>query len=311
MAATTHLYAGQMIVLNAAGNAEAATEAVSKKCVGMALEEVNNTGGIGATYIKVRQGVMKWVNIGALTKTSIGSTVYIHDDQSVQASGVATSPVGVMVDIEADGVWVATGPDYVFASSGLLAANNLVDVADAATACTSLGLGTGDGPTWNHIHVTAAANIGGVATVDSAVVTKGATFGTTVAAKGAVTGSRPIATVVADYSPTDPAVDGGGVVQCATDGKTLILPACAAGNKGMVLTLQNIGTATGCEVDIAPDANNYIKGTVAAVSSGEVKGKGWINTKATSTKGAYTTVVSDGTDTWWIIGGVGVWASQA
>ena len=327
MAATTHLYAGQLIVLNALGNAEAATAAASKLCVGRAAEEVNNTGGIAAKYIKVKAGVFKWANSGAMTKTSIGSTVYIHDDQTVKANGVGTSPAGIMVDIEADGVWVATGSEFIKASSGLLAANNLNDVANAATSRASLGLDTGNSPTF--VGLTLTGNLGcvdatasgaikgatlqstGQTTADNLVVTKGATFGTTVAAKGAVTGTRVIATKVVDFSPTDPAIDGASVVQCATDGKTLILPLIAAGNKGMKITLQNTGAATACEVDIAIDANNYIKGTVAAVNSGEVKGKGWINTKATSTKGAYTTVVSDGTDTWWIIGGVGVWASEA
>jgi len=293
MEAATHLYAGQLIVLNAAGNAEAATAAAAKLCVGMALEEVNNPGGAAALSIKVQAGVFKWANNGAMTKTSIGSTVYIHDDQTVKAAGAGTSPAGVMVDIEADGVWVATGSAYIKASSGLLAANNLIDVANPATAAENIGVGVTDSPTFTGLTLTGAQ-----------------TIALTLAVAGVTTHRQFLQVKAANYTVQTPAIDGGTVIQDLTDNAVITLPNAAAGNKGMIVTVQNVGADGVAKISIDPDASDKIAGTVAAVSSGAVANKDWINAKATAKSGDYTTLVCDGTDTWWIIGGVGVWASE-
>lgn len=477
VAASTHLYAGQAVVLDASGNAEAASLATGKVAVGICQEEVNNTGSAGAKNVTVKIGCFKLANYGSITKTSIGDIVYFYDDVSVQASGSSASPAGVMRDIESDGVWVEIFGPAATSGTSFLVANNLSE-GTPATMRSSLGLDTGDSPTFTGITATGditasggagaltfsaasssivvpnnsatglilggsgltnlitldtrltqqqvmitgttavtAFNVavgtslfaeavtvtgvvyanGGIDRSTSAVLAIGATNasgvtitpattitgdltlnggagglvmtaanssilclnnsatglligssgmtdllvfqtstgtekvkvkGTTtqisfhvdvgtalfdegVAISGALTERCATSVITNDYVVSTVAIDGGAVIQCATDGKKITLPAVAAANKGMKVTLQNTGTATACEVAAYIDANNYIKGTVMAVVAAATKGKGIVNTKASTKLGDYVTLMSDGSDTWWIVGGMGVWAEQA
>jgi hypothetical protein len=143
MAAATEIFAGSLVVLDASGNAEPATDATGKIAVGRAEEYVNNTGAAAADSILVRAGTFRWVNsaTNTLTKANIGDTVYCVDDQTVDSLSTGSSPAGIMVDIDSVGVWVKTEPP-VSLVSGLAAANNLSDVGSAATSRTNLGLGT-------------------------------------------------------------------------------------------------------------------------------------------------------------------------
>ena len=144
MVATTHLYAGQMIGLDASGNARSATvSATTPIVVGCSEEEVNNTGGAAAKYIKVRQGCHKWANsaIGPLSKANIGSMVFCEDDVTVTSVSAAHAAAGIMVDIDADGgIWVTTTvPTSML--TGLLAANNFSElVGSKATARANIGV---------------------------------------------------------------------------------------------------------------------------------------------------------------------------
>jgi hypothetical protein len=344
MAASTHIYAGSLVVLDTAGNAEPATLATSKVAVGVAQEEVNNTGAAAAKNITVKTGVFRLGNHGSITKTSIGDMVYMYDDEAVQASGSSTSPAGRMVDIDALGVWVEIFNPSV--GAGLLAANNLSDVGTAATARTNLGLGSGDSPTFTAVTTTGAATVagllganGGVDRTTAAALAIGATNATainigatanpvaitgatgaiaapsTVSAAGAITGPRALEVITVDETVGTAAADGGRVYLCATDGKYATLPTVAAGNKGMVVTIVNSGADGAVDTGFKVGANDYVKGTVANASadsvSTAVKGKGMMNTKATANNGDYMSVVSDGTNSWYIIGGVGIWAPEA
>jgi hypothetical protein len=304
MATATHLYAGQAVGLDTAGNAVAMSLTTGLIAVGCCEEEVNNTGAAAALKVKVREGVFRWDNYGTITKASIGDVVYAYNDVSVQASSSSASAMGIMVDIDSLGVWVKM-PPMTISTLGLLAANNLSDVGTAATAATNLGLGTANSPTFADVTTTDDIDVG-----DDLRVVGLVTIGETLKVTGNLTAKGLLSVETATKTVGTAADEGGIVIQDLTDNAVITLPNIAAGNKGMQVTVQNTGADGAAKISISPDASDKIVGTVGAVQSGGVADKDWINTKATANQGDYTTLVSDGTDTWWIIGGVGVWASE-
>ena len=112
VAATTKIYAGSVVMLNAAGDATKGATATGQIAAGRAEEQADNTtGAAGAKTVKVRKGVFRWANSAAadaITKAEIGDTCYIVDDQTVaKTDGTATrSAAGKIMDVDASGVWV-------------------------------------------------------------------------------------------------------------------------------------------------------------------------------------------------------------
>ena len=111
VAATTLIYAGSIVMLNAAGDATKGATATGQICVGRAEQQVNNTGAAGAATISVSKGVFRWANSAAgdaITKAEIGDNCYIVDDQTVaKTDGTSTRSVaGKIVDVDSSGVWV-------------------------------------------------------------------------------------------------------------------------------------------------------------------------------------------------------------
>ncbi|MCM0757355.1 hypothetical protein M7775_02075 [Sporomusa sphaeroides DSM 2875] len=109
--ASTIIYAGALVALNAAGNAVPGSTATTLKAVGRAENQVsNNPGAAGDKRVNIRRGVFKFLNSGtdAITAANLLTTCYIVDDVTVAATnGTNTrSAAGKVIDIEADGVWV-------------------------------------------------------------------------------------------------------------------------------------------------------------------------------------------------------------
>ena len=102
------IYAGSLVVINAAGFAAPGSTATGLKAAGRAEEYRVNSGSNGDAAIKVRRGVFKFANAEADPVTSLLSTCYIVDDQTVAATnGTNTrSAAGKVLAIETDGVWV-------------------------------------------------------------------------------------------------------------------------------------------------------------------------------------------------------------
>jgi hypothetical protein len=103
------IYAGALVVLSATGFAAPGSTALALIAVGRAAEEVDNTGGAdGALTVRVERGTFQWGNDASINRTHIGKTAYIVDDQTVAATdGAGTrSAAGLIVDVDADGVWV-------------------------------------------------------------------------------------------------------------------------------------------------------------------------------------------------------------
>jgi hypothetical protein len=121
----------------------------------------------------------------------------------------------------------------------------------------------------------------------------------------------PVIVLGAATAFTLPAGVGGSgdIVLASADNAVVTLPK-ASTCQGQMVTVVNAANDGDALIDIEPNADDAIIGTVAAVSSGGALDKRWRNTKLTANKGDYTTLVSNGGTAWYIIGGVGVWASE-
>jgi hypothetical protein len=106
--------------------------------------------------------------------------------------------------------------------------------------------------------------------------------------------------------------DSGSVYLVGTDALVVTLPAT---KKGAKFTFINSGADGNNIITISPNADDAIIGSIANAAADSVSGgvadKDIINTKATANKGDRITLVGDGVDGWYIIDGVGVWASEA
>lgn len=143
--AATTIYGGSLVVLDASGNAKPGATATGLTSVGRAERHVVNAGNAGDEAVPVLRGIFRWANSGsgdAISSAEIGDACYIVDDQTVAktSAGGTRSPAGLVVAVDAQGVWVDTGWHMVAAAAGgLVAASNLSDVASAATARGNIG----------------------------------------------------------------------------------------------------------------------------------------------------------------------------
>lgn len=109
VAASSVIFAGSMVVLNAAGDAVPGSTATGLKAVGRAEQYVDNSGGsAGDKSIDARKGTFRFDNDGSIDRTHIGGKAYIVDDQTVAATdGTGTrSEAGDISDVDSEGVWV-------------------------------------------------------------------------------------------------------------------------------------------------------------------------------------------------------------
>ncbi len=98
------IFAGGMVAVDAGGKAVPAA-AAGTVCVGVARHQA----GAGETVL-ARRGVYNFADAAddaALTRADIGSTVYVADDQTVKKKNSGADAVaGIVMDVDADGVWV-------------------------------------------------------------------------------------------------------------------------------------------------------------------------------------------------------------
>ena len=99
--------------------------------------------------------------------------------------------------------------------------------------------------------------------------------------------------------------DSGKVFLVGTDALTVTLTATRAGVR---FTFVNSGDDDGVLITVSPNASDKIMGTIAAVSMTASDDGDLTNTKSGANKGDWCTIVGDGSDGWYIIGGDGVWA---
>jgi len=99
--------------------------------------------------------------------------------------------------------------------------------------------------------------------------------------------------------------DSGKVFLVGTDALTVTLPSTKAGVR---YTFLNSGADGAVLITVSPNSSDKVMGTIAAVSMTASDNGDLTNTKATANKGDWATIVGDGSDGWYIIGGDGVWA---
>ena len=106
--------------------------------------------------------------------------------------------------------------------------------------------------------------------------------------------------------------DSGKVLLVGTDALVITLPPTKA---GVTYTFVNSGADGNNLITLDPDAADAIFGTVPNAAADSVSGgvvdKDLVNTKVSANKGDRVTLVGDGVDGWYIVGGVGIWASEA
>ena len=110
--ANTVIRAGVIVCASAAGLAVEGSTAADLTYLGRADQYVDNsTGADGAKTVQVRRlKAFKWENLGtdAVTQAQLGKVCYVADNQTVAATdgAVTRSKAGIVVGIDADGVWV-------------------------------------------------------------------------------------------------------------------------------------------------------------------------------------------------------------
>jgi hypothetical protein len=113
------IYAGALVCYDAGGFAVPGGVATTLKAAGRAEHQVDNTGGAdGALTVGVHPGIYRWDNSGGgdvIAQANIGANCYVVDDHTVALTSATNtrSVCGVIRDVDALGVWVATGqPAY-------------------------------------------------------------------------------------------------------------------------------------------------------------------------------------------------------
>jgi len=106
------LYAGAFVCTNAQGRAVAGVTATGLIPAGRCEALADNSDGLDdAINVNAKPGVYRWANGDSITNSSRGAVCYLGDDQTVYSTdgGGTRSKAGVIVDVDDDGVWVATG----------------------------------------------------------------------------------------------------------------------------------------------------------------------------------------------------------
>jgi hypothetical protein len=112
VAASVKIYAGAIVMRNAAGYLTKGATATGCFGVGRAEDTADNSAGVaGAISADYRTGIFAFANSGGgdqIAQADIGKPCFIVDDQTVaKTNGTGTrSPAGIVEGIEGGSVWV-------------------------------------------------------------------------------------------------------------------------------------------------------------------------------------------------------------
>lgn len=111
LAASTHIYVGSLVAVNAAGYVVPASADNALFVIGVAEEEVDNSvGTAGAkTLYQIRRGSFLLANsttTDAITDGDVGRPCYVVDDNTVArtSNGIARPPAGIVRRVDASGL---------------------------------------------------------------------------------------------------------------------------------------------------------------------------------------------------------------
>lgn len=105
VAANTKIYAGSLVNANSSGFAVPAADMAGHKFLGVAMEQVDNTGGAnGAKKVRVRRSGVFEFDALSITQAMVGTAMYVVDDHTIDdASGpINDIRVGVLVKYVSD-----------------------------------------------------------------------------------------------------------------------------------------------------------------------------------------------------------------
>lgn len=111
MAATVKVFAGGILMRNAAGFVTKGATATGAVGIGIATDTVDNPGAAGAATVICVAGIFAFANSAAgdaIAQADVGKVCFIVDDQTVAKTngGNTRSPAGIVDGIEAGRVWV-------------------------------------------------------------------------------------------------------------------------------------------------------------------------------------------------------------
>ena len=111
--ASTTIYQGAIVAIDASGYAIPGKKATGLKTAGRAEETVFNDGADGAVTIKVTRGVFVYNNTATAVNKITGANVlgpcYIEDDQTVTKLATGASIAGTVIRVDDEGVAVEMG----------------------------------------------------------------------------------------------------------------------------------------------------------------------------------------------------------
>jgi hypothetical protein len=95
VAASTRIFAGSLVCINADGYALPAADTSGLKFMGVATAQADNRNGSGGDLSVVvrRRGRYRFAYAGTLVQSGLGASVYAADDQTVDAANGVTNDV--------------------------------------------------------------------------------------------------------------------------------------------------------------------------------------------------------------------------
>jgi hypothetical protein len=274
----------------------------------------SSTVSAGATTLTGALTRLVQSSITAFATGGQGSAVAITGDVAL-VSVCATAGDSVKLPVAAVG-------KEVFVYNGGVANLAVFPVTSSAidglSADASVTIPTLQGRWFRAVSATAwVSNTSGNVDLNSAQTIAGAkTFSAAATFSSTVTNLQKLVAGGVAYT-VGSAPDGDCVIHTATDNAIITLPDAAAGNAGQRVTVQNTGANGAALISISPHSSDGIFGGVHGAAGGDLVSlsgtvdKDAQNTKATALKGDYLVLVSNGSTGWYVIGGKGVWASQA